>query len=85
MNEQHSTASYHGRPANRKTQSNSNTVKADPFKTLFSRPCQHLYLYVSPANKTYTSTAGSLSTAFTSLLTRAFFIFMEQRSVLPAM
>ena len=71
-NAQHPTASYHGRPANRNTQSYSNTLKTDPFKTLFSRPFQHLYLYVSLANKTYTSAAGSLSAAFTSLLTRAF-------------
>ena len=35
---QHSTASYHGRPANRNTQCNSSTLKTDPFKTLFSRP-----------------------------------------------
>ena len=39
-NAQHSTASYYGRPANRNTQSDSNTLKANPFKTLFSHPFQ---------------------------------------------
>lgn len=61
--------------------SNSNTLKADPFKTLFSCPFQHFYLYVSLANKTYTSWAGSLSTAFMSFLTRAFDFIMVEHCV----
>ena len=80
-NAQHSTASYHGHPSNRNMRSNSNTLKADPFKTLFSCPFQHFYLYVSLANKTYTSSAGSLSTAFMSLLTRAFDFIMVEHCV----
>lgn len=80
-NAQHSTASYHGHPSNRNMRSNSNTLKADPFKTLFSCPFQHFYLNVSLANKTYTSSAGSLSTAFMSLLTKAFDFIMVEHCV----